>query len=210
MNTDSSNNERKDYEIPCQLHPVVEFDMCEGMPPEELAKIPVGGFMRDEILHEPVEFDFDSLTVKKNIARHVTLESFYEKCEYRLGIGTRGAGLLERPELWALIWFTIFELGKLTAKKFVKWFMDEALGRDELTSVEVYEILDEIKRNGSANRVQLQSLNAKFNRHERLLAELRDILQATDRRSCENRGSEPRATGLGPEQGGKVDQRHPG
>jgi len=57
MKTDSSKNERKNYEIPCQLLPVTEIDGSKGIPPEELAKVPVGGLIRDELALEPLEFD---------------------------------------------------------------------------------------------------------------------------------------------------------
>ena len=50
-------NQRKNYEIPCQLLPVTEFDASKGIPPEQLAKIPVGGFVRDEVLLDAFEFD---------------------------------------------------------------------------------------------------------------------------------------------------------
>ncbi len=58
MKTETPNNEGKDYEIPCQLLPATEFDMSEAIPPEQLANLPVGGFVRDELLHEPIELDF--------------------------------------------------------------------------------------------------------------------------------------------------------
>lgn len=57
MNTESSRNERKNYEVPCHLLPVTEFDGSRGIPPEQLAKIPVGGFVRDEMVLEPLEID---------------------------------------------------------------------------------------------------------------------------------------------------------
>ena len=57
MNTDSSRNERRNYEAPCKLLPVTEFDGSKGIPPDELAKIPVGGLIRDELLLEPLEID---------------------------------------------------------------------------------------------------------------------------------------------------------
>src|SRR5437879_1312097 len=51
MNPEPAKNERHGFEILCELLPLTELDMCESVPPEKLANIPAGEFLRDEIVH---------------------------------------------------------------------------------------------------------------------------------------------------------------
>jgi hypothetical protein len=60
MNDEAPKNKRQDYEIPCTLLAVTELDMSQSIPPEELAAIPAGGLLRDEVVLEPSEIDFSS------------------------------------------------------------------------------------------------------------------------------------------------------
>lgn len=58
MSAEYPHYERKDYEILCQILPITELDMSEGVPPEEQADVPVGGLARQELLHEAIDLDF--------------------------------------------------------------------------------------------------------------------------------------------------------
>ncbi|HWY85910.1 MAG TPA: hypothetical protein VNX28_04250 [Gemmataceae bacterium] len=58
MSTELPTNKPRDYDIPCKLLPVAEFDMSESVPPEQRASVPNGGFFRDETVHEGTEIDF--------------------------------------------------------------------------------------------------------------------------------------------------------
>lgn len=58
MNAESSQTERKDYEIPCRLLPGTELNFSEGIAADKTADVPIGGLVRDELLHEAIELDF--------------------------------------------------------------------------------------------------------------------------------------------------------
>jgi hypothetical protein len=57
MSKESPTNQPPDYDIPCTLLPALELDMSESIPPAQRASVPVGGFVRDEKVHEITELD---------------------------------------------------------------------------------------------------------------------------------------------------------
>src|ERR1051326_6679546 len=58
MSDESASHEGKNFRIPGRLHPVTEIDMSHGLPAEQLAGVPVCGFVRHEVVHDVVELDF--------------------------------------------------------------------------------------------------------------------------------------------------------
>jgi hypothetical protein len=51
-----SPKKKKDYEIPCQLLPETTFDMSGAIPPSQRLNSPAANLVRDELLHEPIDF----------------------------------------------------------------------------------------------------------------------------------------------------------
>jgi hypothetical protein len=65
MSSESHQNERKDFEVLCELLAATEFDMSEAIPAQQRDNVPVGSLVRDEVVREATELDF-SFAAQKN------------------------------------------------------------------------------------------------------------------------------------------------
>jgi hypothetical protein len=153
MNTDSSKNERKNYEIPCQLLPVTEFDGSKGIPPEKLAMVPVGGFVRDELLFDGVEFDC-SREANGAPDCNFFFELHEEACQLLAPKGQELAGRerarngfdVVSPQVWGVIVATCFSVAPLVMSSILKRLWKDCWGTEEVPAEDIDErlkIIDE-------------------------------------------------------------------
>ncbi|HYV35601.1 MAG TPA: hypothetical protein VE988_07850 [Gemmataceae bacterium] len=60
MSTELTKSQAVDYEIPCQLLGATEFDMSEGLTPQQRPALAKGDLLRDEAVHGSGEVDLST------------------------------------------------------------------------------------------------------------------------------------------------------
>lgn len=190
-------NERKNYEIPCQLLPVTEFDASKGIPPEQLAKIPVGGFVRDEVLLEAVEFDCSAEGPRSDLN---CLFDLHEQAWQSMSaaresaaaqpVAARGVDVIQwltQPELWMVIGAAALGTLPTVFKSVFSLLWHDVWGKEYILAADVHEqnkeMIEKFEQLMEQHR-RLRKQNAALQAQaSEMIARLRDLPDAAAQRT---------------------------